>query len=112
MRRPIRTAALALAAAAAAWGHAQPPPRSRDAQLPAPGTRGNPDNVPFIGRRDPKGNPVRLARATGHVSNYSEDEGPPLHAARSPGHGERRARHQRRSVVQGAPPGDPEALPG
>jgi hypothetical protein len=75
MRRPIRTAALALtlAAAAAAWGHAQPPPRSGDAQLPAPGTRGNPDNVPFIGRRDAKGNPVRLAKATGHVSNYSEE---------------------------------------
>ena len=45
----------------------------RDAQLPAPGTRGNPDNVPFIGRPDPKGNPVRLAKATGHVSNYSEE---------------------------------------
>jgi hypothetical protein len=74
MRRPIRTAAVALTlAAAAAWGHAQPPPRSGDAQLPAPGTRGNPDNLPFIGRRDAKGNPVRLAKATGHVSNYSEE---------------------------------------
>src|SRR5207302_8031794 len=41
---------------------------------PAPGTRGNPDNVPLIGRADPKGNPVRLARATGHVSNYSEEK--------------------------------------
>src|SRR5262249_33273599 len=41
---------------------------------PAPGTRGNADNVPLIGRADPKGNPIRLARATGHVSNYSEEK--------------------------------------
>ena len=41
---------------------------------PPPGTRGNPDNIPFIGRGDPKGNPVRLARATGHVSNYTEEK--------------------------------------
>src|SRR6478752_2858158 len=44
---------------------------------PKPGTRGNPDNVPYIGKSDPKGNPVRLARATGHVSNYAEDKVPP-----------------------------------
>jgi hypothetical protein len=44
------------------------------ATLPAPGTRGNADNVPHIGKSDPQGNPVRLARATGHVSNYSEDK--------------------------------------
>jgi hypothetical protein len=44
---------------------------------PRPGTRGNPDNVPYIGKRDPQGNPVRLAKATGHVSNYSEDKVPP-----------------------------------
>jgi hypothetical protein len=73
MRRSIRTAVLALAALATSAGHAQPQPRSRDTQLPAPGSRGNPDNVPFIGRADPKGNPVLLARATGHVSNYSEE---------------------------------------
>jgi hypothetical protein len=45
--------------------------------LPAPGTRGNAENVPYIGRRDPGGNPVRLARATGHVSNYTEAKVPP-----------------------------------
>src|SRR5882724_12750618 len=45
--------------------------------LPKPGVKGNPDNVPYIGKRDPKGNPVRLAKATGHVSNYSEDKVPP-----------------------------------
>jgi hypothetical protein len=39
---------------------------------PAPGTRGNAHNVPYIGRRTPDGHPVRLARATGHVSNYTE----------------------------------------
>jgi hypothetical protein len=75
MRRPIRTAALALVAGATAWGQAQPPPtRPGDPDLPAPGARGNPDNIAFIGRSDPMGNPVRLARATGHVSNYSEDK--------------------------------------
>jgi len=41
---------------------------------PKPGATGNPDNVPYIGKSDPKGNPVRLAKATGHVSNYSEDK--------------------------------------
>jgi hypothetical protein len=45
-----------------------------DSNAPAPGARGNADNVPYIGKRDPKGNPVRLAKATGHVSNYSEDK--------------------------------------
>jgi hypothetical protein len=46
------------------------------ADPPKPGTTGNPDNVPHIGKRDPSGNPVRLATATGHVSNYSEDKVP------------------------------------
>lgn len=46
------------------------------ADPPEPGTTGNRDNVPFIGKRDPGGNPVRLAKATGHVSNYSEDKVP------------------------------------
>jgi hypothetical protein len=32
--------------------------------------------VPYIGKSDPKGNPVRLARATGHVSNYTEEKVP------------------------------------
>jgi hypothetical protein len=40
---------------------------------PRPGATGNPDNVPYIGKSDPNGNPVRLARTTGHVSNYSEN---------------------------------------
>jgi hypothetical protein len=75
MRRPIRTAALTLVAGAATWGYAQSPTtRLGDPDLPAPGTRGNADNVPFIGRRDSNGNPVRLAKATGHVSNYSEEK--------------------------------------
>jgi hypothetical protein len=51
--------------------------KPEDSNLPAPGTRGNADNVPFIGKRDSKGNPVRLARATGHVSNYDEEKVPP-----------------------------------
>ena len=45
-----------------------------DPNLPAPGTRGNADNVQYIGRSDPKGNAVRLAKATGHVSNYDESK--------------------------------------
>jgi hypothetical protein len=54
---------------AAASGRAQAP-----ANVPAPGSRGNADNVPFIGKRDPGNNPVRLATATGHVSNYNEEK--------------------------------------
>jgi hypothetical protein len=46
------------------------------AELPKPGSTGNADNVPYIGKRDPGGNPVRLAKTTGHVSNYSEDKVP------------------------------------
>ncbi len=49
----------------------QTPPES----FPAPGTRGNADNVQYLEKRsDPKGNPVRLAKASGHVSNYSEEK--------------------------------------
>jgi hypothetical protein len=72
MRLPIRIAALLLVAGAASLGHARQQPADDDS--PAPGTRGNPDNIPLLGRSDPKGNPVRLARATGHVSNYSEEK--------------------------------------
>src|SRR5207248_8761064 len=43
---------------------------------PRPGAKGNPDNVPYIGKREPNGNPVRLAKATGHVPNYSEGRVP------------------------------------
>ncbi len=46
------------------------------AQDPQPGTTGNAANVPYIGKRDPGGNPVRLAKATGHVSNYDEAKVP------------------------------------
>jgi hypothetical protein len=49
-------------------------PQARAGDDPAPGTRGNADNIPYIGRSDPKGNPVRLAKASGHVSNYSEEK--------------------------------------
>jgi len=70
MRRfPVPAAASLLACLAVLTVQADDPPR--------PGARGNPDNVPFIGKSDPKGNPVRLAKATGHVSNYSEDKVPP-----------------------------------
>ncbi|WP_435011971.1 acetylxylan esterase (plasmid) [Tundrisphaera lichenicola] len=52
-------------------------PQAPGESNPPPGSRGNADNIPFIGRSDPKGNPVRLARATGHVSNYTEEKIPP-----------------------------------
>ncbi len=64
-------AVLPLALVIATFAGAQPPKKADD---PKPGARGNPDNVPYIGKSDPKGNPVRLAKATGHVSNYSEDK--------------------------------------
>ena len=50
------------------------PEQKADPTLPAPGTRGNADNVQYVGRSDPKGNAVRLAKATGHVSNYDESK--------------------------------------
>ena len=75
MRTLICAAAVALVLGIATCGNTQPPSATpADANLPAPGTRGNADNVPFIGKSDPKGNPVRLAKATGHVSNYSEEK--------------------------------------
>ena len=73
----IRAAALVLLAATCAFAQPAAPTSSADADLPKPGSRGNADNVPYIGKRDPNGNPVRLAKATGHVSNYSEDKVPP-----------------------------------
>src|SRR5262249_20242276 len=74
MRKPLY-AGVTLLMTAATLAHGQAPTTSPgDPALPAPGTRGNADNVPYIGRRDPKGNPVRLAKASGHVSNYSEDK--------------------------------------
>src|SRR5207302_6794937 len=78
MRRWTRAAAVALLFGLATLAGAQTPAaKPDDAKLPKPGTRGNPDNVPYIGGKDPQGNPVRLAKATGHVSNYSEDKVPP-----------------------------------
>jgi hypothetical protein len=60
------------------FGHAQAPvTKPNNSSGPAPGTRGNAANVPYIGRRDPGNNPVRLAKVTGHVSNYDEKKVPP-----------------------------------
>jgi hypothetical protein len=73
----IRTGivAVSLALGITTLATAQPPAKPPDdPKLPAPGSRGNPDNVPYIGKSDPKGNPVRLAKATGHVSNYTEEK--------------------------------------
>jgi hypothetical protein len=73
MRTWTRAVALALVPGLITLSAAQPPASQPDkGKPPAPGTTGNPDNVPFIGKKDPHGNPVRLAKATGHVSNYSE----------------------------------------
>ncbi|HJZ55380.1 MAG TPA: hypothetical protein VKE74_10500 [Gemmataceae bacterium] len=77
MRRWTSAAVVALTVAIATLGGAQPPAKQPDNPNPPPGSRGNPDNVPYIGKSDPKGNPVRLAKATGHVSNYTEEKVPP-----------------------------------
>src|SRR5262249_62051133 len=79
-RSPMRTwtgaVALALLPGFLTLAAAQPLAAQPDKdKLPAPGTTGNPDNVPFIGKNDPQGNPVRLAKATGHTTNYSDDNG-------------------------------------
>ena len=77
MRTPMHLAIAMTVLLTTTIGHArhQPPvAKPDDPSLPAPGTRGNADNVPFIGRRDPGNNPVRLAKATGHVSNYNEEK--------------------------------------
>jgi hypothetical protein len=105
---------MALLLALTTLGDAQPPAtKPNEAKLPAPGTRGNADNVLYLGGtglpvldastvglmgsplgqgpllaasalipgraggKDRKGNPIRLAKATGHVSNYSEEKVPP-----------------------------------
>jgi hypothetical protein len=70
MSRPSSVLAAALMFSVCATAFSQAPE-------PAPGTRGNADNVPYLGGRDPKGNPIRLAKATGHVSNYTEEKVPP-----------------------------------
>src|SRR5437868_15449191 len=75
MQISAHTTALVLIVANLAFAQAPLSPPA-NADLPAPGSRGNPDNVPYIGKSDPNGNPVRLARATGHVSNYAEDKVP------------------------------------
>ena len=76
MRTQFCMAIMMLASLTTTFGHAQAP-KPDDSKWPAPGTRGNAENVPFIGRRDPGNNPVRLARITGHVSNYDEKKVPP-----------------------------------
>ncbi len=53
--------------------HAQP----KEGRRAEAGTRGNPDNAPYIGKSDPKDNPVRLTRPTGHVSFHSKNKVPP-----------------------------------
>jgi hypothetical protein len=70
---------LALLGAALLAADQGPTSRKPGDRFPPPGTTGNTANVPFIGKRDPGGNPVRLARATGHVSNYDEAKVPAYH---------------------------------
>lgn len=74
MRFSMQATILVLVAAKFALAQQTSQPASSD--LPAPGSRGNADNVPYIGKSDPGGNPVRLAKATGHVSNYTEEKVP------------------------------------
>jgi hypothetical protein len=79
MRRLLIPLLCAVCAATTALSQDQPRTPAKqptEASRPKPGTTGNADNVPYIGRRDPSGNPVRLAKATGHVSNYTEAKVP------------------------------------
>jgi hypothetical protein len=80
MRTPTGLAIVMTVLLTLAVGYSQTPTpvaKPNDSGLPAPGTRGNADNVRFISRRDPGNNPVRLAKITGHVSNYDEKKVPP-----------------------------------
>lgn len=65
-------AVLPFAPLIAVFTHAQTTQSPKKGDEPRPGARGNAGNVPYIG----KSNPVRLAKATGHMSNYSEDKVP------------------------------------
>src|SRR5262245_13798823 len=77
MRRTVTLVLIAGLVGLLRYAGAQAPADSKaDGSLPAPGLRGNADNVPYIGKSDPGGNPVRLAKATGHVSNYTEEKVP------------------------------------
>jgi hypothetical protein len=56
-------------------GDAQTPTEAKRQDAKATtGTGAKTDNAPRIPRTDAKGNPVRFAKATGHVSNYSEEK--------------------------------------
>ena len=68
----LRALAFGSVSFAAIVGLAQSESQSPSKPVPSPGARGNADNVPNIGGKDAKGNPVQLAKSTGHVSNYSE----------------------------------------
>jgi hypothetical protein len=74
MQARLTTVTAALVLGFQSFALAQAPATQADPSRPAPGTRGNADNVPYIGKSDPQGNPVRLSKATGHISNYSEDK--------------------------------------
>src|SRR5262245_29560179 len=81
MRKKMTAMPVTLLLGIVACGGAQPPagqPDKEAPKYPPPGTRGNADNVPFIGKSSPKGGPVRLAKASGHVSNYDEAKVPPF----------------------------------
>ncbi len=78
MRATAGVISVAMLIATATIVLAQTAADSDNAKLPAPGSKGNADNVPLLdAKKDAKGNPIRLAKATGHVSNYSEDKIPP-----------------------------------
>ena len=61
MRNAIYAAGVVLVVHGATFAQA-PSVQPAGSDLPAPGTRGNADNVPYIGKSDPNGNPVRLAQ--------------------------------------------------
>ena len=69
MSKPL-AAFVVVVLCAIAWAQTEPPP---------PGASGNADNVQYLNtpkKSDPNNNPIRLAKATGHVSNYTEEKVP------------------------------------
>lgn len=66
MHKAIRLAALSLASSLFSFTAVN----SARAQYAQPTT--NP-SAPFTNHNDPNGNPIRMAKATGHISNYTEE---------------------------------------
>ena len=77
MRTWTRAVVLALLLGFIALAAAQPPASQPDKDKLPHRYGGESRQRPLHRQERSQGNPVRLAKATGHVSNYSEDKVPP-----------------------------------